>query len=85
MSSISCGWGHVLALTRSGKLFSWGSARHGQHGQGHAQNSCGPVVLEGRFKQIAAGSTHSMAISDDGRLFVHVVRPISSISSDTLL
>jgi len=35
VTAVRAGWGHMLALTRDGHVYSWGSNKHGQCGVGH--------------------------------------------------
>jgi len=65
---VACGGGHVLALTRDGRLFGWGCNTHGQCGIGGSKT--GPISAPksiGRFygrtvAAIACGAAHSVAM-----------------------
>jgi len=66
---------HVLALTRNGEIYSWGNNSYGEVGRGDdAPNpSCIPAkvtsTLDGiRILQVACGASHSMALSDEGKV-----------------
>ncbi|XP_052029778.1 probable E3 ubiquitin-protein ligase HERC6 isoform X3 [Apodemus sylvaticus] len=71
---VSCGHYHSLALSEDGHVFSWGSNSQGQLGLG--RNSCSQAIpqkvksLEGiPLAQVAAGGTHSFALSLTGTSF----------------
>jgi len=60
---------HSMALTRDGRLYSWGRNAQGQLGNGsrHPQNL--PVFIKDNVISIATGDEHSMAITADGNLW----------------
>lgn len=67
--------GHSLALGQDGALYAWGAGTLGQLGNGSIVNSSLPVpvdrtgVLAGKtIVRIAAGSSHSLALCEDGTL-----------------
>lgn len=71
---VACGGHHNLALTESGRVFSWGSNRYGQLGlKGKLLNLSSPqevVALLGLpVLHIAAGDGHSMVVSRSGSVF----------------
>nr|XP_048292637.1 probable E3 ubiquitin-protein ligase HERC6 isoform X2 [Myodes glareolus] len=71
---VSCGHYHSLALSEDGQVFSWGSNSQGQLGLGKnfsSQASPQKVKsLEGiPLAQVAAGGTHSFALSLTGTSF----------------
>jgi alpha-tubulin suppressor-like RCC1 family protein len=70
---VSCGHSHVLALTPSGELHSWGSGTYGQLGHGDDAHQVGPHRVgdtsQQRYTAIAAGWRHSAAIHADGSLW----------------
>ena len=71
--SVSCGTEHTLALCEGGEMLSWGCGDHGRLGHGSEQRQCQPRQIArtsgSRMRAIAAGSTHSLAISEGGRLY----------------
>lgn len=71
--SFASGWNHVLALTRDGLLFSWGSSGVGQTGYGGTEDLPLPrqifIPSECPATKIAAGADFSLAITSDGCLF----------------
>ncbi|XP_059648896.1 ultraviolet-B receptor UVR8 [Cornus florida] len=73
ISLLSCGGAHVIALTTSGKVLTWGRGTSGQLGHGDLVNSLQPKPLE-VFKStvvthVSAGWNHSGFVSDTGCLF----------------
>jgi alpha-tubulin suppressor-like RCC1 family protein len=70
---VACGSAHTLVVTVEGRLLSFGWGHFGQLGIGSSVNSSTPVpvtTLEGhRVVKIACGSAHSVACTDNGRIF----------------
>ena len=71
---ISAGHSHSLVITTDGRLFAWGIGSNGQLGNGEngaEANTGTPVhIMPGTtFAKVSAGSTHSLGIATDGRLF----------------
>lgn len=64
----SIGGYHVLALSASGDVYSWGQGHHGQLGHGDTQQQLLPCRLEGlrgwRVTAVAAGGVHSLAVGE---------------------
>ncbi len=74
---ISCGWGHSMALTECGHVYSWGDNDCGQLGIGSTAHSNEPEVVEVIdeskrnvfIKKISCGITHSLLLSSDGNIY----------------
>eukprot|EP00762_Andalucia_godoyi_P006478 ANDGO_02934.mRNA.1 Ultraviolet-B receptor UVR8 len=70
----ACGEIHSLALTDSGQVYAWGGSSLGQLGLGDTGNQLSPRLVEPLshvfITSICAGSGHSAAISDDGRVYI---------------
>jgi alpha-tubulin suppressor-like RCC1 family protein len=71
--TVAAGGAHALALTRSGKVYSWGYGSSGQLGHGLlGTNTTTPAIIEAlrgvRVERIAAGEAHSCAASQAGHL-----------------
>ena len=78
---IACGWSHMLALDKSGAIFSWGRSDMGQLGIGESMlpQQDGIAVFkitmpnahkrENKIVQISCGSEHSMAVTSGGDLY----------------
>jgi alpha-tubulin suppressor-like RCC1 family protein len=75
-TQVATGTSHTLAVGADGRLYAWGSNAVGQLGDGTNTAHSKPVAVDmpptaGRttWKQIAAGTSHSLALTDDGRLY----------------
>ncbi|MFA6866250.1 MAG: hypothetical protein WCR54_01905, partial [Clostridia bacterium] len=72
ISKIASGAAHALAVSNTGKLYSWGNNDNGQLGDCTTQESNLPqqIILSGeKFNKIAIGETHTIALSDEGELY----------------
>lgn len=71
---IACGAFHNLALDDQGQCFSWGINDYGQLGNGTTSYCTEPMLVEGlegiAVSDISAGGWHSLAITDDGEVWV---------------
>lgn len=76
IQQIVAGGEHSMALSLSGKIFSWGRNKKGRLGIGTETNSIisTPFCIDSTelppFKHIATGPSHSAAIGPRGRLFL---------------
>ncbi|GIY20411.1 RCC1 domain-containing protein 1 [Caerostris darwini] len=74
IKEIACGKEHVLLLSNSGTVFSYGSGSKGQLGHGSIENHKTPELIEAleglQIKSVSAGGWHSAAISDSGDLYM---------------
>ncbi|GAA6041569.1 hypothetical protein JCM8097_004269 [Rhodosporidiobolus ruineniae] len=74
-SQVECGDNHVLALTSTGTVFSWGMDEMKQLGRGDNQVSTTrslrpePVTLLKDIVLIGAGMMHSFAVDKDGEVY----------------
>lgn len=71
---IAAGYNHSMVLTDSGRLYSWGTGDCGQLGHGPQLKRCmKPTLIASasgeRFVTIAASENHSVALTDDGRVY----------------
>ncbi|UPQ97120.1 chromosome condensation regulation protein [Chloropicon primus] len=77
ISTISCGDSHVIALSNTGGLVSWGAAEYGQLGHGESKNCVDTLPLPRRieelntvrFIQVSCGANHTVALSSTGRVY----------------
>ena len=70
--SVTVGASHMLALTREGRVLSWGNGEYGRCGNGRREQLVpAPVeLLEGKMAvAVAAGSQHSLALTAAGTVF----------------
>ncbi|EZG43509.1 putative RCC1 repeat protein [Gregarina niphandrodes] len=71
---VACGESHMCAITDRGQLFVWGTGAHGRLGTGDARNAFEPVEVKlagyGPVVDVACGDTHSLAVTQQGVLFV---------------
>jgi alpha-tubulin suppressor-like RCC1 family protein len=72
-SKIVAGRAHTFALTKEGKLWTWGDCYYGQLGLGDAMWRAAPTrvgkATSTDWKEIAAGANHNLAIKTDGSLW----------------
>jgi alpha-tubulin suppressor-like RCC1 family protein len=70
---ISCGGYHSMALTESGRVFSWGRNISGQLGLYYSVNTNKPLIVslsnKISIKKISCGSAHSLLLSCDGDVY----------------
>ncbi|MFV0432952.1 MAG: hypothetical protein ACK5LO_03060 [Leucobacter sp.] len=69
---VSAGDQHSLALGDDGNTYAWGYNNNGQLGNGTNTDSSVPVQVSTggvTLEQIDAGSTHSLALGDDGNAY----------------
>jgi len=76
VTSIAAGSSHYMALTSDGQVFCWGANYYGQLGNSSNTDSALPVAvsstggLSGKtVTAIAAGNSHSLALTSDGQVF----------------
>ena len=72
---VVCGAFHNLALNSSGEVYTWGINDYGQLGNGTTSYETLPrKITEGlqgiKISDIAAGGWHSVAITEDGEVYV---------------
>jgi len=74
VKTVSAGDSHCLAIAADGSLWSWGSNKYGQLGDGtYTYTNCNTVTEIGSAKDwavVAAGGNQSAAIKKDGSLWV---------------
>ena len=69
-STVALGRGYMLALTRDGLLYAWGSNAAGQLGLGHLTPMATPqpLKLNVAIRSVAAGATHALAVNTKGEV-----------------
>lgn len=61
---------HVLAVTDTGELYSWGHGGYGQLGHNDGEKSKPVLVtMPKKVIQVACGSYHSVALTEDGEVY----------------
>eukprot|EP00924_Labyrinthula_sp_SR-Ha-C_P011757 snap_masked-scaffold_69-processed-gene-0.12-mRNA-1 protein AED:0.17 eAED:0.19 QI:0/-1/0/1/-1/1/1/0/445 len=72
ISKITCGGLHTLALSSSGKVFSWGCSDEGVLGRDGDENYPYPVAFPSKVKvaSISAGDVHSTFLASTGEVFL---------------
>ncbi len=73
VTMISCGSRHSMALTSSGRVFSWGCNKCGQLGINNINNMDVPCFVTLRYKtpikKISCGEEHSLLLSSYGEIY----------------
>lgn len=73
VKQVACGAGHVLALSDTGDVYSWGAGGAGQLGLGRRNGHSSPQLVWGMarqgVRQIGAAGRHSAALTYNGYLF----------------
>jgi alpha-tubulin suppressor-like RCC1 family protein len=73
ITAVTAGVGHTLALKSDGTVWAWGDNTYGQIGDGTTTQRNGPVQvsgLTGTYTALAAGAYHSVALKNDGTVWV---------------
>jgi uncharacterized repeat protein (TIGR02543 family) len=75
INSVSAGENHSLAVTTTGRVFSWGLNNYGQLGDGTSTNKGTPTMVVFNNLQngesinsVSAGDRHSLAVTTNGRV-----------------
>ncbi|RLN90046.1 hypothetical protein BBJ28_00009910 [Nothophytophthora sp. Chile5] len=70
---LACGYHHTAAVTEDGAVFTFGRNDYGQLGLGHKLHMARPTPVESlarvRITQVSCGCYHTLALSDDGKVF----------------
>ena len=73
IKKIDCGDFHSLALDSNGEIYSWGSGKYGECGNGKFADVEVPTKIkyfEGKkFVNIVAGNHHSLALTSQNELY----------------
>ena len=73
--AVTTNWYHLVAISRSGRLWAWGANRHGECGDGPRNDRASPdLVLRqspagARWTSLAAGNKHTLALRADGTVW----------------
>ncbi|KAL4144597.1 hypothetical protein PRNP1_013726 [Phytophthora ramorum] len=70
---LSCGYHHTAVVTEGGAVYTFGRNDYGQLGLGHKLHMAHPTPVESlsrmRITQVACGCYHTLALSDDGKVY----------------
>eukprot|EP00850_Spirogloea_muscicola_P003742 SM000015S01242 [mRNA] locus=s15:773139:784742:- [translate_table: standard] len=70
---VAAGESHSAALTADGLVYTWGRGKYGQLGHGVLTNEMKPMRVDAlagrRVVQIACGGDHTMALTDQSKLY----------------
>ena len=71
VKAVAAKWGNFLALTRDGRVFSWGGNSDGELGLGDYENRYAPVEVQGldNVIAVATGFKLSVALKSDGTVW----------------
>ncbi|ESR43037.1 hypothetical protein WN944_004548 [Citrus x changshan-huyou] len=73
VAAVSCGGFFTMVLTEEGQLWNWGANSNYELGRGDRVGGWKPKLLPNledvRIIQIANGGYHSLALTDDGKVF----------------
>lgn len=70
--SVSCGYNHSMALTKS-KIYVWGSNSRGQLGLGHRINQNVPqelIIENSNIIAVCCGESHTLALTASDQIYV---------------
>ena len=71
----SCGEYHTAVCTEDGRMYTFGSAKHGQLGHGDTKNkfsSAPELTFEGKhITRVQCGTFHTMALTSSGYVFTY--------------
>ncbi|XP_067014556.2 RCC1 and BTB domain-containing protein 1 isoform X1 [Anabrus simplex] len=65
---------HVIAFTEAGELYSWGHNGYCELGNGSSNQCLAPILVQNALStkhiiEVACGSHHSLALTDEGEVF----------------
>ena len=94
VDSVSCGFSHTIALTRNGKLFSWGQGSFGALGHGNFETRHEPCEIEffsafyedsSQIESVQCGAHHSALFEKSGKLYTWGAGEVGQIGSSNRL
>jgi len=71
--NIDASYYHTVAVTETGRLWSWGSGGYGKLGHGDQRDQFRPKLIESvthtEFSKVATGGYHTIALTADGSVY----------------
>ncbi|MBQ2815769.1 MAG: hypothetical protein IJE65_03775 [Clostridia bacterium] len=67
--TVALGSYHSAAITKDGKLYTWGANDYGQLGDGTTANRLTPKYIMSNVASVSLGCDHSAAVTKDGKLY----------------
>jgi alpha-tubulin suppressor-like RCC1 family protein len=85
VTKVSGGYGHSLAITSSGELYSWGLNANGQLGDGTLVNKTSPTRIGTAtdWIDVACGDYHSLALKSNGAVYAWGKNTLGQCGSST--
>jgi alpha-tubulin suppressor-like RCC1 family protein len=84
---ITTGWSHNIAIDKNGNVWAWGLFENGQLGDNTIVSRRTPVSVAGATKtfcQIAAGSSHTVAIDKNGKVWAWGLNGFGQLGDNTI-
>jgi len=77
VTHVAAGYAHTIALTREGRVYTWGCGLFGQLGTGNTTKHVRPtrVKLPGRVVSVTAGYFHNIVMLETGELMTWGANP----------
>ena len=77
VTQVAAGYAHTIALTREGRVYTWGCGLFGQLGTGNTSKHVRPtrVKLPGRVVRVAAGYFHNLVMLETGEIMTWGANP----------
>ncbi|XP_015916558.2 uncharacterized protein [Parasteatoda tepidariorum] len=89
IQQVCCGQYHSMALTCSGRVYTWGWGVHGQLGHGNAEDQNIPKLIEcikkRRIISICAGQGHSVLLSKNEEVYTFGCGMFGQLGTGTVL
>ena len=82
---------HVLAITETGELYTWGGNGNGQLGDGTTTQRTSPVKISHptapgtKWKKLGTGENHSLAITETGELYAWGLNNFGQLGDGTTI
>jgi len=88
VKSIGCGFGHSMALTETGNVYSWGRSHCGQLGHRNSKslltNIPKLIKINEIVEKISCGSEHSLLLSRNQDIYVFGSNELGQLGDETI-